>query len=160
MSRAFFDSIVRVHGIPCSIVSNRDTIFTFAFWKDLFRLAGVTLNMTSAFHLRVMASLRLRIALLLCISGAWQEIVHVPGFNGCLGLSIVTTLRIRPLFIALRSGWYMVGLVCLIVLRAPRGQGGCSGSVAAGGRSILGGDQGSVVTCSECHEVHAGYGSP
>lgn len=50
VARAFFDTIVRLHGIPSSIVSDRDTVFTSAFWRELFRLAGVTLNMSSAFH--------------------------------------------------------------------------------------------------------------
>lgn len=49
VARAFFDIIVRLHGIPCSIVSHRDTVFTSVFWKELFRLSGVQLNMSSAF---------------------------------------------------------------------------------------------------------------
>ena len=47
---AFFDGIVHLHGFPCSIISDRDTVFTSAFWRELFRLAGVKLNMSSAFH--------------------------------------------------------------------------------------------------------------
>lgn len=50
VARVFFDTIIRLHGIPCSIVSDRDTVFNNAFWRDLFRLAGVKLNMSSAFH--------------------------------------------------------------------------------------------------------------
>jgi hypothetical protein len=47
---AFFDSIVWLHGIPCFIVSDRDTIFTSMFGKELFNQAGVKLMMSSAFH--------------------------------------------------------------------------------------------------------------
>lgn len=50
VARAFFDDIVRLHGLPCSIVSDHDTIFTSLFWTELFKLAGVKLNMSSAFH--------------------------------------------------------------------------------------------------------------
>jgi transposase InsO family protein len=50
VARAFFAEIVRLHGIPCSIVSDRDPVFTSEFWRELFRLAGVKLQMTSAFH--------------------------------------------------------------------------------------------------------------
>jgi hypothetical protein len=50
MAKAFFDNIVRLHGMPCSIVSDRDPIFTSTFWKELFRLARVKLLLSSAFH--------------------------------------------------------------------------------------------------------------
>jgi hypothetical protein len=32
---------VRLHGLPCSIVSDRDPIFRSRFWAELFQLAGV-----------------------------------------------------------------------------------------------------------------------
>jgi hypothetical protein len=50
VARTFFDSIVRLHGISCSIVSDRDTIFTNTFWKELFSQSGVKLMMNSTFH--------------------------------------------------------------------------------------------------------------
>ena len=36
VARAFFDQVVRLHGIPCSIISDRDPVFTSAFWTELF----------------------------------------------------------------------------------------------------------------------------
>lgn len=50
VAKAFFENIVRHHGIPCSIVSDRDPIFTSTFWTELFPRAGVKLQMGSAFH--------------------------------------------------------------------------------------------------------------
>ena len=50
VARAFFDGIVRLHGFPLSIVSDRDPVFTGHVWRDLFRMAGVTLKMSTAFH--------------------------------------------------------------------------------------------------------------
>ena len=42
--------VMRLHGIPESIVSNRDTKFTFIFWKELHRLMGSKLLMSTTFH--------------------------------------------------------------------------------------------------------------
>jgi hypothetical protein len=50
VARAFFDDIVRLHGFPSSIVSDRDPVFTGHVWRDLFGLAGVELRMSTAFH--------------------------------------------------------------------------------------------------------------
>jgi hypothetical protein len=50
VARAFFDSVVHLHGIPSSIVSDRDPVFTSRFWTELFTLVGVKLNLSSAFH--------------------------------------------------------------------------------------------------------------
>jgi hypothetical protein len=50
VARAFFDGVVRLHGFPSSIVSDRDPVFTGNVWHDLFRMAGVTLRMSTTFH--------------------------------------------------------------------------------------------------------------
>ena len=47
---AFFDGVVRLHGFPTSIVSDRDPVFTGHVWRDLFKMAGVTLRMSTTFH--------------------------------------------------------------------------------------------------------------
>ncbi|KAF0889926.1 hypothetical protein E2562_033901 [Oryza meyeriana var. granulata] len=50
VAQAFFADIVRLHGVPQSMVSDRDPIFTSTFWRELMRLMGTRLHMTSAFH--------------------------------------------------------------------------------------------------------------
>ena len=44
--------VMRLHGIPESIVSDQDTKFTSIFWKELHRLMGSKLLMSIAFHLQ------------------------------------------------------------------------------------------------------------
>jgi hypothetical protein len=50
VAKAFFEGVVRLHGFPCLIVSDRDPMFTSAFWAKLFKLAGARLHTSSAFH--------------------------------------------------------------------------------------------------------------
>ena len=50
VAQAFFTDIVRLHGVPQSIVSDRDPVFTSSFWSELMRLMGTKLLMSSAFH--------------------------------------------------------------------------------------------------------------
>lgn len=46
----FFHEVVCLHGMPSSIISDRDSVFTSNFWTELFQLAGIRLRMSSAFH--------------------------------------------------------------------------------------------------------------
>jgi hypothetical protein len=50
VAQAFFADIVHLHDAPQSMVSDRDPIFTSTFWRELMRLMGTKLHMTTAFH--------------------------------------------------------------------------------------------------------------
>ncbi|KAI4330765.1 hypothetical protein MLD38_029019 [Melastoma candidum] len=50
VAQAFFTDIVRLHGVPQSMVSDRDPVFTSMFWQEIMRLMGAKLHMTTAFH--------------------------------------------------------------------------------------------------------------
>ena len=41
---------MRLHGVPESIVSDRDTKFMSTFWRELHRLMGTKLLMSAVFH--------------------------------------------------------------------------------------------------------------
>lgn len=43
VARVFVDNIVKLHGMPHSITSDRDCIFTSNFWKKLFEALGTKL---------------------------------------------------------------------------------------------------------------------
>jgi hypothetical protein len=50
MAELMFEHIYKLHGLPKSIVSDRDSLFTSVFWKQLHELIGVKLRMSSAYH--------------------------------------------------------------------------------------------------------------
>jgi transposase InsO family protein len=50
IAQLFMDNIVKLHGLPQSIVSDRDTVFVSAFWKELFKLYKVNLKLSTAYH--------------------------------------------------------------------------------------------------------------
>lgn len=50
VAKLFFDTIFRHHGMPKSLVSDRDPRFTGKFWTALFALTGTSLHMSTANH--------------------------------------------------------------------------------------------------------------
>jgi hypothetical protein len=50
LAQLYIEEIVRLHGIPVSIVSDRDPRFTSRFWKSLHKALGTNLNFSTAFH--------------------------------------------------------------------------------------------------------------
>lgn len=50
IAETFAKEVVRLHGMPSSIVSDRDPVFVSHFWRELFKLQGTQLKMSSAYH--------------------------------------------------------------------------------------------------------------
>ncbi|GKB90460.1 putative nucleotidyltransferase, ribonuclease H, partial [Tanacetum coccineum] len=52
LAEIFQQEIIRLHGTPASIVSDRDPLFTLRFWKGLQNAWGTRLKFSNAFHPR------------------------------------------------------------------------------------------------------------
>ena len=50
VAKLFLDEIVRIHGLPKTIVSDRDVRFTSYFWKTLWHMLGTKLKFSTAYH--------------------------------------------------------------------------------------------------------------
>jgi hypothetical protein len=102
VAKAFFEGIVWLHGIPCSIVSDRDTIFTSAFWTELFKMTGTKLQMGLAFHPQSDDQSevvnRVLTMYLCCLAGdrprTWLQ--WLPWAKFCYNSSYQTTLKCSP----------------------------------------------------------------
>jgi len=84
LAQLYVKEIIRLHGIPSSIVSDRDPLFTSDFWRSLQDALGAELNLSTAYHPqtdgqtervnRVLEDL-LR-ACILDFGGSWEQ--HLP----------------------------------------------------------------------------------
>ena len=50
VAKLVFREIVRLHGLPVSIVSDRDIKFISYFWKTLWKLCDTTTKFFATFH--------------------------------------------------------------------------------------------------------------
>ncbi|KAA0047134.1 Retrovirus-related Pol polyprotein from transposon 297 family [Cucumis melo var. makuwa] len=84
----YMTEIVRLHGVPVSIISDRDARFTSKFWKGLQLVLGTKLDFSTAFHpptdgqierLNQILEDMLR-ACVLEFSGSWDSHLHLMEF--------------------------------------------------------------------------------
>lgn len=46
----FFNKVIKYHGLPKSIVSDRDKVFISNFWKALFKMMGTQFHQCTSYH--------------------------------------------------------------------------------------------------------------
>nr|CAD1829448.1 unnamed protein product [Ananas comosus var. bracteatus] len=102
LAQVYLDEVVRLHGVPVSIVSDRDPWFTFHFWKSLQDALGMRLDFSTAFHPQSDGQSERTIQILedmlrACVldySGGWHEYLPMAEFayNNSYQESIVMAL--------------------------------------------------------------------
>ncbi|KAD4981717.1 hypothetical protein E3N88_18388 [Mikania micrantha] len=50
LARIYIKEVVSRHGVPTSIISDRDARFTSNYWKSLQKSLGTRLDMSTAYH--------------------------------------------------------------------------------------------------------------
>ena len=50
LAKIYVNKVVRFHGVPTSIVSNRDPRFTSRLWPSIQHALGTNLSISTAFH--------------------------------------------------------------------------------------------------------------
>ena len=50
LAKLYVDKVVSLHGVPLSIVSDRDSRFTSHFWTSFHEGMGTRLNLSTAYH--------------------------------------------------------------------------------------------------------------
>ena len=89
LAELYVKEIVRLHGVPSKIVSDRDPIFTSHFWEALQKEMGTSLSLSTAYHPqsdgqtervnRILEDL-LR-ACVLDFGGSWENYLHLVEFS-------------------------------------------------------------------------------
>ncbi|KAL0539690.1 hypothetical protein IC582_023906 [Cucumis melo] len=102
LGQLYMTEIVRLHGVPVSIISDRDARFTSKFWKGLQLALGTRLDFSTAFHpqtdgqterLNQILKDMLR-ASVLEFSGSWDSHLHLMEF--AYNNSYQATISVAP----------------------------------------------------------------
>ena len=100
--RLYIREIVRLHGVPVSIVSDRDPRFTSYFWKSFQKAMGTRLTMSTTFHPQTDGQSERTIQVLedmlrACVldhKGSWEE--HLPLVEFAYNNSYQASIQMAP----------------------------------------------------------------
>ncbi|GJP44800.1 hypothetical protein CLOM_g4215, partial [Closterium sp. NIES-68] len=97
--------IVSQHGIPTTLISDRDPKFTSMFWKELMSLLGTKLTMSSAYHRQTDGQIeRLNQIVEQLLRAAWKDEVskwdlHLPVLEFAYNNATYAATRQTPFFL-------------------------------------------------------------
>ncbi|KAK5839973.1 hypothetical protein PVK06_008833 [Gossypium arboreum] len=102
LAELYVSQIVRLHGVPISIVSDRDPRFTSRFWKKLQEALGTKLHFSTAFHPQTDGQSERIIQILedmlrCCIlefSGSWER--YLPLIEFAYNNSFQSSIKMAP----------------------------------------------------------------
>ena len=100
--RLYIREIVWLHGVPVSIVSNRDLRLTTHFWKSFQKAIGTQLTMNTTFHPQTDGQSKRTIqvledmlqACILDLKGSWEE--HLPLMEFAYSNSYQASIQMAP----------------------------------------------------------------
>ena len=100
--RLYVREIVRLHGVPVSIVFDRDPRFTTPFWKSFQKGMGTQLTMNIAFHPQTDGQSERTVQVLedmlracvLDLKGSWEE--HLPLVEFSYNSSYQESIQMAP----------------------------------------------------------------
>jgi len=98
----YMKEVVRLHGIPKSIVSDRDTKFVSKFWQSLQSALGTQLSLSVAFHPQMDGQSERTIqtledmlrACVLSWKGSWED--HLPLVEFAYNNSYQASIKMAP----------------------------------------------------------------
>ncbi|KAD2393865.1 hypothetical protein E3N88_40842 [Mikania micrantha] len=102
LAKLYINEIVSRHGVPISIISDRDSRFTSRFWQTLQNALGTQINMSTAYHPQTdgqteRTNQTLEDMLRSCVidfGGSWD--VHLPLVEFSYNNSYHTSIRCAP----------------------------------------------------------------
>ena len=102
LAKLYIDEIVRLHGIPVSIVSDRDTRFVSQFWRSLHQAMKTKLEFSTAFHPQTDGQSERTIqtledmlrAYVLDLKGSWDD--HLSLIEFAYNNSYQATIKMAP----------------------------------------------------------------
>jgi hypothetical protein len=102
VAKAFLYQVVRLHGVPALIVSDRYPVFSSTIWQELFRLSGTRLRLSSAFQPQMDRQSEVSNCIIMvylrCLAGdrlhSWLR--WLPWVEYCFNTSFQTALKVTP----------------------------------------------------------------